>query len=105
MAAPPAHNSPELHFHFINFFIQPSRVGSLPEAHIKQTNKQTNKKTYLYDSGLETPQFLTPPYKASISRIDPLVPFSSFEWVFHAVAFHTRALFHKRDAQINYTPL
>ena len=28
-AAPTAQNSPELHFRFINFFIQPSRVGSL----------------------------------------------------------------------------
>ena len=28
-AAPTAHNSPKLHFHFINYFIQPSRVGSL----------------------------------------------------------------------------
>ena len=28
-AAPPAQNSPELHFHFINYFIQHSLVGSL----------------------------------------------------------------------------
>ena len=28
-AAPTAQNSPELHFHFINYFIQPSRVESL----------------------------------------------------------------------------
>ena len=28
-AAPTAQNSPELHFRFINYFIQPSRVGSL----------------------------------------------------------------------------
>jgi hypothetical protein len=28
-AAPTAQNSPELHFRFINYFIQPSLVGSL----------------------------------------------------------------------------
>ena len=31
-AAPTAQNSPELHFRFINSFIQPSLVGSLPAA-------------------------------------------------------------------------
>ena len=28
-AAPTAQNSPKLHFRFMNYFIQPSRVGSL----------------------------------------------------------------------------
>ena len=32
-AAPTAQNSPELHFRFINSFIQPSRVGSLANAY------------------------------------------------------------------------
>ena len=33
-AAPTAQNSPELHFRFINSFIQPSRVGSLVKTFI-----------------------------------------------------------------------
>ena len=32
-AAPTAQNSPELHFRFINSFIQPTRVGSLLGVH------------------------------------------------------------------------
>ena len=38
-AAPTAQNIPELHFRFINSFIQPSRVGSL-----RTTDTQTNLK-------------------------------------------------------------
>ena len=36
-AAPTAQNSPELHFRFINYFIQPSRVGSLAQRYNSQT--------------------------------------------------------------------
>ena len=38
-AAPTAQNSPKLHFRFINYIIQPSRVGSL-----RTTDTQTNLK-------------------------------------------------------------
>ena len=40
-AAPTAQNSPELHFRFINSFIQPSLVGSLNEHNAAETLNQT----------------------------------------------------------------
>ena len=47
-AAPTAQNSSELHFRFINSFIQPSRVGSLIVANSKLCYYQNGK--FLMDS-------------------------------------------------------
>ena len=42
-AAPTAQNSPELHFYFINSFIQPSRVESLCAVHFALLKAPLNK--------------------------------------------------------------
>ena len=45
-AATTAQNSPELHFRFINYFIQPSRVGSLYHTNIDFLTVTTKSDTF-----------------------------------------------------------
>ena len=61
-AAPNAQNSPELHFRFINFFIQPSPVGSLVQMYYDKETKHPKECTSFTS---KEPSFLVLPDKSS----------------------------------------